>query len=200
MSFAVPHLGRQQQGLTLMELLVAIALTLVLSLLIAAVVQGWQEARTHLAHTAVPPVLEFCLLLEQSLDALVPVAESNRADPSGGLDWQASPWALEWLALRGWPPVAGITALQPQRLHYQADIQTLVLSSRSNPHATRDSAWQMQAQLDSVTHPNLQFYYGQRWQAQPAGVKDLPVQGLRLTLQQGGLPYVCTFSLPDLRP
>ena len=57
----------RQHGLTLIELLVALALTAVVGVVLAALVNGWLKVRERLTEPGNEPlVLEFCLALEDS--------------------------------------------------------------------------------------------------------------------------------------
>ena len=61
-----------QRGLTLIELLVAMALTAVVGVLLAALVNGWVKVRERLEEPGgEPQVLELCMALERRFDALV---------------------------------------------------------------------------------------------------------------------------------
>ena len=61
-----------QRGLTLIELLVAMALTAVVGVLLAALVNGWVKVRERLDEPgSEPQVLEFCMALERRFDGLV---------------------------------------------------------------------------------------------------------------------------------
>ena len=65
-------MNRNQRGLTLIELLVAMALTAVIGVVLAALVNGWVNVRERLTEPGNEPlVLEFCLALERRFDGLV---------------------------------------------------------------------------------------------------------------------------------
>lgn len=62
----------RQTGLTLIELMVALALTAVLGIMLAALVNGWLKVRERLQDTTRQiSVLDFCLALERRFDSPV---------------------------------------------------------------------------------------------------------------------------------
>ncbi|WP_020192619.1 prepilin-type N-terminal cleavage/methylation domain-containing protein, partial [Pseudomonas putida] len=62
----------RQTGLTLIELMVALALTAVLGIMLAALVNGWLKVRERLQDTTrQTSVLDFCLALERRFDSPV---------------------------------------------------------------------------------------------------------------------------------
>lgn len=192
----------RQQGLTLIELLVAIALTAVLGVLVAALVNGWLQVRERLGAAERPPVLDFCLALESRFDglALRQLYEQRLPLPMAWLDWQADRLQLQWTALTGWPPVTEGSRLQRQRLVYQAGDARLALYSSDDLYAADQPQWRLRERLEEVTQPRLSFRQGQRWLAYPSTVAAQPNAGVRLEFLFRGDPYVCTFALPDTRP
>lgn len=192
----------RQTGLTLIELLVAIALTAVLGILMAALVNSWVLVRERLDNTQRPVVLEFCLALERSFDSLTlrQLYEQRLPLSQRWLDWQAEPPRLQWVALTAWPPAGGGSRLQRQRLVYEADQQRLALYGSADLYAAGSPAWMLSDWLEPVTQVHVSFRQGQRWLAYPSEVPVQPNLGVRVDFLYRGDPYVCTFALPDLRP
>ena len=192
----------RQTGLTLIELLVAIALTAVLGILVAALVNSWVLVRERLDNTQRPVVLEFCLALERSFDSLTlrQLYEQRLPLSQRWLDWQAEPQRLQWVALTAWPPASGGSRLQRQRLVYEADQQRLALYDSADLYAAGSPAWMLRDWLKPVTQVHVSFRQGQRWLAYPSEVPVQPNLGVRVDFLYRGDSYVCTFSLPDLRP
>ncbi|EWC43281.1 PulJ/GspJ family protein [Stutzerimonas stutzeri] len=193
---------RRQRGLTLIELLVAMALTALIGVLVAALVNGWLNVRERLGAVQRPEVLEFCLALESRFDGLTlrQLYEQRLPLPVRWLDWRADAAQLQWVALAAWPPVEGMTRLQRQRLRYEADAQRLVLYASGDLYAAGAPRWEPRERLEGVERVVLGFRQGQRWLAYPSTVAALPNRGVRLEFLHQGEPYVCTFALPDTRP
>lgn len=192
----------RQAGLTLIELLVAIALTAVLGILVAALVNSWVLVRERLGNTQRPTVLEFCLALERSFDSLTlrQLYEQRLPLAPHWLDWQAEQQRLQWVALTAWPPASGGARLQRQRLVYEAFQQRLALYDSADLYAAGAPAWALRDWLQPVTQVRVSFRQGQRWMAYPSEVPLQPNLGIRIDFLYRGDPYVCTFVLPDLRP
>ncbi|WP_122317024.1 PilW family protein [Pseudomonas cichorii] len=193
----------RQRGLTLVELLVAMALTAVVGVVLAALVNGWIAVRERLAEPGNEPlVLEFCLALERRLDGLVlrRLYEQRLPLPLTWLDWQPGANQLNWVALTAWPEVAGQSRLQRQRLEFSPRERRLSLSTSADLYAAGAPRWDARERLDDIEQVRFSFYQGTRWLAFPSTVALQPDRGVRLEFERHGAPYVCTFSLPDSRP
>jgi general secretion pathway protein J len=192
----------RQAGLTLIELLVAIALSAVLGVLIAALVNSWVLVRERLDTTQQPGVLEFCMALERSFDSLTlrQLYEQRLPLKQRWLDWQAEPARLQWVALTAWPAATGGSRLQRQRLVHEAGQQRLALYGSEDLYAAGQPSWTLRQWLAPVTQVRLSFRQGQRWLAYPSEVPAQPNLGVRIDFLYRGDAYVCTFALPDLRP
>lgn len=191
----------RQRGLTLIELLVAIALTAVLGVLLAALVNGWIKVRERLEEAGTEPqVLEFCLALERRFDGLVLRQLYEQRLPLGlaWLDWQAG--QLQWVALAAWPPAAATSRLQRQRLAFDARERRLNLWTSADLYAAGTPRWELKESLQPVDQVRFSFYQGTRWLAFPSTVAAQPNRGVRLEFEHHGAPYVCTFALPDTQP
>lgn len=194
---------QRQRGLTLIELLVALALTAVVGVVLAALVNGWLKVRERLTEPGNEPlVLEFCLALERRFDGLVlrQLYESRLPLTLGWLDWQPSANRLQWVALSAWPGAAGQSRLERQRLAFNPGERRLSLSTSADLYAPGEPRWDGRESLDAVDRLQISFYQGTRWLAFPSTVAVQPNRGVRLEFERHGAPYVCTFALPDTRP
>lgn len=194
---------QRQRGLTLIELLVALALTAVVGVVLAALVNGWLKVRERLTEPGNEPlVLEFCLALERRFDGLVlrQLYENRLPLTLGWLDWQPSANQLQWVALSAWPGAAGQSRLERQRLAFNTGERRLSLSASADLYAPGEPRWDGHESLDAVDRLQITFYQGTRWLAFPSTVAVQPNRGVRLEFERHGAPYVCTFALPDTRP
>ena len=182
-----------------MELLVALALTALLGVLLAALINGWINVRERLSQGSPGmPVLDFCLALERRFDTTVLRQLHERRLPLAlsWLDWQANELQLQWVALGAWPSAEGGSRLQRQRLDYDRRSQRLQLHTASDLYAAGAPVWILREQLDRVESVSFSFRQDSRWLAWPSTDRLRPDRGVRLTFQRDGAPYVCTFALP----
>lgn len=192
-------MSARQGGLTLIELLVALALTALLGVLLAALVNGWINMRERLSQGSPGmPVLDFCLALERRFDTTVLRQLHERRLPLAlnWLDWQPDALQLQWVALGAWPSAEGGARLQRQRLSYDRRGQRLLLHTSSDLYATGAPLWTLREQLEQVESVSFNFRQDSRWLAWPSTDRLRPDRGVRLTFQRDGAPYVCTFALP----
>lgn len=190
---------RRQQGLTLIELLVALALTALLGVLLSALVNGWLGVRERLGQEPqASQVLNFCLALERRFDSTVlrQLSEHRLPLKMNWLDWQPASNQLQWVALSAWPAVEGGSRLQRQRLRYDRRSERLLLESSSDLYAAGTAQWTLREQLERVGAPSVSFRQGSQWLAWPSAERSQPDRGVRLEFQRDGAPYVCTFALP----
>ena len=192
-------MSARQGGLTLIELLVALALTALLGVLLAALVNGWINVRERLSQGAPGmPVLDFCLALERRFDTTVLRQLHERRLPlaMNWLDWQPDALQLQWVALGAWPSAEDGARLQRQRLGYERRSQRLLLHTSADLYAAGAPAWTLREQLDEVQSVSFSFRQDSRWLAWPSTDRLRPDRGVRLTFQRDGASYVCTFALP----
>jgi len=192
-----------QRGLTLIELLVAMALTAVLGVLLAALVNGWIKVRERLEEPGSEPrVLEFCLALERRFDALVLRQLYEQRLPLGlaWLDWQPGLGHLQWVALGAWPTVEATSRVQRQRLVFDPRQRRLNLMTSADLYAAGIPRWELRESLENIDRATFSFYQGTRWLAFPSTVAAQPNRGVRIEFEHLGAPYVCTFALPDTQP
>lgn len=191
---------RRQQGLTLLELLVALALTALLGVLLAALVNGWLTVRERLDQgPQATPVLSFCLALERRFDATVlrQLYEQRLPLPLAWLDWQPADLQLQWVALAAWPGAEGGSRVQRQRLRYDRRAAQWLLETSADLYAVGRPVWVLREQLAGVSAPVFSFRQGSRWLAWPSAERSQPDRGVRIEFQRDGAPYVCTFALPE---
>ncbi|QXI42602.1 prepilin-type N-terminal cleavage/methylation domain-containing protein [Pseudomonas wayambapalatensis] len=190
---------RRQTGLTLIELMVALALTAVLGILLAALVHGWLTVRERLAEQQNEPgVLEFCLALERRFDSPVlrQVYEQRLPLAMRWLDWQAQNQQLLWVAAAAWPQAEGGSRLQRQRLRFEPREQRVLLETSADLYAADKPRWVVRERLERVSEMSILYFQGGSWLAWPYDQPTHPGRGVRLHLQRDGAPYVCTFVLP----
>ena len=188
-----------QQGLTLIELLVALALTALLGVLLAALINGWVNVRERLSErSATTPVLDFCLALERRFDSAVlrQLYEQRLPLDVAWLDWQADALQLQWVALGNWPSAQGGARLQRQRLVYDRRSERLLLQTSADLYAASNPTWVLREQLSAVRAPSFSFRQADRWLAWPSTDNLRQDRGVRLSFEQDGAPYVCTFAMP----
>lgn len=190
---------RRQAGLTLIELMVALALTAVLGILLAALVHGWLTVRERLTDQQNEPgVLEFCLALERRFDSPVlrQVYEQRLPLATRWLDWQAQNHQLLWVAAAAWPQAEGGARLQRQRLRFEPREQRVLLETSADLYAADKPRWVVRERLERVSEMSILYFQGGSWLAWPSDQPAHPGRGVRLHLQRDGAPYVCTFVLP----
>ncbi|HGY9627903.1 TPA: type II secretion system protein J [Pseudomonas putida] len=192
-------MNARQGGMTLIELMVALALTAVLGVMLAALVNGWLKVRERLGTSAdADSVLEFCLALERRFDSPVlrRVYEQRLPLAVRWLDWQPQRNTLFWVAATGWPQAEGGSRLQRQRLRFDAQGQRLLLESSADLYAVAEPRWVLRDQLQRVDAMHILYFQEGRWLAWPSDQPVHPGHGVRLHLQRDGAPYACTFVLP----
>ncbi|WP_085673425.1 MULTISPECIES: type II secretion system protein J [unclassified Pseudomonas] len=190
---------RRQAGLTLIELMVAMALTALLGVMLAALVNGWLKVRERLqVNTQETRVLEFCLALERRFDSPVlrRVYEQRLPLTSRWLDWQPDRQQLLWVAAAAVPEAEGGSRLQRQRLRFDVPGQRLLLESSADLYAASEPRWVLREQLPRVSAINVLYHQAGRWLPWPSDQPAHPGRGVRLEMQRDGAPYVCTFVLP----
>ena len=179
--------------------MVALALTAVLGIMLAALVNGWLKVRERLASPAANAgVLEFCLALERRFDSPVlrRVYEQRLPLATRWLDWQAQNSQLLWVAVAAWPQAEGGSRLQRQRLRFDPREQRLLLETSADLYAAGEPHWVVRERLERVSAWQVLYHQGGRWLAWPSDQPAHPGRGVRVQLQRDGAPYVCTFALP----
>ena len=190
---------RRQAGLTLIELLVALALTALLGVMLSALVNGWLKVRERLdEQVRETGVLDFCLALERRFDSplLRRLYEQRLPLAVRWLDWQPDRQQLLWVAAAAWPQAEGGSRLQRQRLRFEAREQRLLLETSADLYAASLPHWVARERLERVSAMGVLYYQSGRWLAWPSDQPTHPGRGVRVELVRDGAPFACTFVLP----
>lgn len=190
----------RQCGFTLLEVIVAIALTALIALTVAALVNGLVTTRERLGEA---PQLRrdtrFLQLLERRLEALTvrPLHVQGQPLLNAPLDYRPDTQTLEWVALGDWPLPVGdhFTRLRRQRLVWDSDDRRLWLESTGLLDAAGTPQWQTSATLDAVERVEFEFHDGARWSAAPPD--SGPTRGLRIRWQRDGAKFQTSVLLPQ---
>ncbi|GAB2780462.1 hypothetical protein GCM10027040_03140 [Halomonas shantousis] len=188
-----------QRGFTLLEVIVAIALTALIGVTVAALVNGVVTTRERFNE---PPALRqdvrLVQLLERRLEALVvrPVHVQGQPLLNAPLDYLPDSQTLEWVAQGDWPlPIDDhYTRLRRQRLVWDSDRHRLWLGSTGLLDDAATPQWQISARLDDVERVQFEFYDGTRWMAAPPD-RTLPT-GIRLQWWRNGARFQMSALLP----
>ncbi|MDT3721845.1 prepilin-type N-terminal cleavage/methylation domain-containing protein [Pseudomonas oryzihabitans] len=192
---------KHQQGMTLIEVLLAIALTALLAVLLGSLVNLWLDARGRLAarESTNARVLDLCGLLDRRLGGLVlrPLQERRLPLHNAPLDWRPAEHRLDWVALDALPLGAdqGAGRLRRQRLEWDAVQERLRLWRSAELDAVDTPAWQTVHDQPGIERLQVEFHGGGRWLTYPPQAE--PANGIRLTFILQGAGYVCTFALPQ---
>ncbi|MEE1889601.1 prepilin-type N-terminal cleavage/methylation domain-containing protein [Pseudomonas carassii] len=190
---------RRQAGMTLIELLVALALTALLGVLLSALVNGWLKVRERLdEQVRETGVLDFCLALERRFDSPVlrRLYEQRLPLAPRWLDWQPDRQQLLWVAAAAWPQAEGGSRLQRQRLRFEPREQRLLLETSADLYAAAAPQWVMRERLERVSAMNILYHQSGRWLAWPSEQPTHPGRGVRVELVRDGASFTCTFVLP----
>jgi general secretion pathway protein J len=192
-----------ERGMTLIEVLLAVALTALLGITLATSLNLWFGAKERMANSdpVASRVLSLCDGLERRFDALVlrRLHEHRLPVHAQPLNWRADEQRLDWVALDGMPVPGGSQAgrLRRQSLVWDRESQRLGVASSGDLDAVAEPGWSAAMTLDGVDALMVEFFDGQRWLAYPSEPVVKGTAGVRLTLQVHGEPFVCTFVLPD---
>ncbi|WP_106477880.1 PulJ/GspJ family protein [Phytohalomonas tamaricis] len=193
------HCHSSQRGFTLLEVIVAIALTALIGVTVAALVNSMVTTRERLKE---PPDLRqdarLSQLLERRLEALTvrPLHVKGQPLLNAPLDYLPDLHMLEWVAKGDWPLPMGdhYTRLRRQRLVWDSDDHRLWLGSTGLLDDTGMPQWQTSASLDDVERVQFEFYNGARWVASPPD-NTLPT-GIRLQWWRNGVHFQMSALLP----
>lgn len=192
-----------QRGFTLLEVLIAIALTALVGIGVASLVNQLVTTQARFAESLpLAADIDFSQRLERRLTALVarPVREQGLALFNAPLAYQPSLQRLEWVSLSGTPLPLGdhYTRLRRQRLEWHSTEGRLTLLSSGLLDAAGETRWQPVATLEDVSAVQVAFYYTGRWHDAPP--VDSNSRGVRLSWRRHGEAITLMAQLPALRP
>lgn len=195
--------GNKQTGFTLLEVLIAIALTALVGLGVASLVNQLVVAQERFAESApLAADIDFSRLLQRRLEALVvrPVREQGLLQFNSPLDYRPSLQRLDWVSLSGAAIPIGdhYTQLRRQRLEWNSKTRQLALYSSGMLDAAGDISWQPVAVLEDVDRVQIAFYRDGRWSETPSS--DGISRGVKLSWQHHQQEITLMAQLPDLRP
>lgn len=194
---------RRQAGFTLLEVMIAIALTALIGVAVAGLVNGLVSTEERFA---TPPAerrdSRFARLLEDRLQALVrrPLKQGGQPLLNGRLDYHPDLARLEWVALSG-EPVAledRVSRVRRQRLSWDLERGELRLDSAGLLDALEMPEWHQEARLVDLEAFELAFYERGEWRRAP--VTESGVLGLRLRWTRQDRPHEIVVQLPEVRP
>ena len=192
-----------QRGFTLLEVLIAITLTTLVSISVANLVNQLVSAQERFA-TPLPlsADLDFSQLLEYRLTALVvrPVRERGLLQFNEALDYRPDLHRLEWVSLGDVALPIGdfYTRLRRQRLEWSSQHSQLTLSSTGLLDAAGTPSWQRVAVLEDVSALRLAFHDGERWRDAPP--PNGGSRAVRLSWQRHERAITLMAQLPDPHP
>lgn len=190
-----------QSGFTLLEVVIAVALTALVGLGVAALVNNLTTARARFAEpTPLYSDVRWIRLVERRLETLVarPLHEHGQPLLNARLEYSPDAHLLEWVSLADMPLPVGdhYTRLRRMHLQWTPDSQQLMLASTGLLDAVDAPQWQLVARLDDVTQVEWAFFDGSRWNAVPK--EDGTTRGVRLSWQHDGQPLTLVVTLPEV--
>lgn len=196
-----PASSSPQNGFTLLEVVIAIALTALVGLGVAALVNNLATARARFAEpTPLYSDVRWIRLVERRLETLVarPLHEHGQPLLNPRLAYSPDAHLLEWVSLADTPLPIGdhYTRLRRMRLQWNPDSRQLTLASTGLLDAADAPRWQLVARLDDVTQVEWAFFDGSRWNAAPK--EDGTTRGVRLSWQHDGQPLTLVVVLPEV--
>jgi len=195
--------NRSQTGFTLLEVMIAIALTALVGLGVASLVNQLVVAQERFVEPApLAKDIDFSRLLQRRLEALVvrPVREQGLLQFNAPLDYRPSLQRLDWVSLSGTAIPIGdhYTQLRRQRLEWDTKTERLALYSSGMLDAAGEISWQSVAALENVSRVQIAFYRDGRWNETPPS--DGISRGVKLSWQHHQQEITLMAQLPDLRP
>ncbi|MFM9270116.1 type II secretion system protein J [Halomonas elongata] len=195
----------RQAGFTLLEVVIAIALTALIGVTVAGLVNGLVSAEERFA---TPPDerqdMRFARRLEDRIQALVERSLHEDGQPllNPRLDYRPESGLLEWVALVGEPVALGdrVSRLRRQRLSWNLERGELQLASSGLLDAVDTPQWQQDARLTGIETVDIAFHEHGQWRQAPATANARTVRGLRLRWQRHGRAHDIIARLPEVQP
>ncbi|WP_275286134.1 type II secretion system protein GspJ [Halomonas elongata] len=195
----------REAGFTLLEVVIAIALTALIGVAVAGLVNGLAATQERFA---TPPDerqdMRFTRRLEDRLQALVRRSLHEQGQPllNHRLDYRPEPGMLEWVALVGDPVALGdrVSRLRRQRLSWNLEQGELQLASTGLLDAVDTPEWQQDARLTGIETLEIAFHEHGQWRQTPATADARTVRGLRLRWQRHGREHDIVVRLPEVQP
>ncbi|SEM35858.1 type II secretion system protein J (GspJ) [Halomonas caseinilytica] len=205
MSVNRPMNEHRQAGFTLLEVVIAIALTALIGVAVAGLVNGLVSTEERFA---TPPDerqdMRFARRLEDRLQALVSRSLHEGGQPllNHRLDYRPEPGVLEWVALVGEPVALGdrVSRLRRQRLSWDLERGELQLASAGLLDALNTPQWQREARLTGIETVEIAFHEHGQWRQTPTTANARTVRGLRLRWQRHGREHDVIVRLPEVQP
>ncbi len=192
----------KQQGFTLLEVLVALAIMAALSAALTLLVSQVLDAREQLSEVrAKGPerLVDFLTRTDRQLSQLVVRQAHERGQPinPSPLTLLNNNQELYWVAAGQWvlPLQDYSSRLRLWRLSWDEEDKILSLASSGLLDAADEQEWTEVDQLEEVTALDWAFYRDETWQNTLAG--SFP-KGLRLSLTWQGEDYQRWVLLPEL--
>ncbi|GEN25693.1 hypothetical protein HCU01_36420 [Halomonas cupida] len=193
---------RQQRGFTLLEVVIAIGLSAILAMLVAAQINALVGIRERLdIPSPGNDELHLVRLLERRLDALVirPLHEQGQPLLNQPLELDADGHRLQWVAISDWPVALGdhYSRVRRQRLVHDPEEERLTLYSAGLLDALESPDWQLVTQLEGVSEVEMTFHDGTQWRSAPFYPQT---RALRLSWRENDQQRSATFMLPEASP
>lgn len=196
------RLAVKQQGFTLLEVLVALAIMAALSAALALLVSQVLDAREQLSEVrAKGPerLVDFLTRTDRQLSQLVVRQAHERGQPinPSPLTLLNNNQELYWVAAGQWvlPLQDYGSRLRLWRLSWNKEEKVLSLDSSGLLDAADEQEWTQVDELEEVTALDFSFYRDDTWQNTLAG--SFP-KGVRLSITWQGEEYQRLVLLPEL--
>lgn len=196
------RLVSKQQGFTLLEVLVALAIMAALSAALALLVSQVLDARQQLSEVRAKgpeQLVDFLTRTDRQLSQLVIRQAHERGQPinPSPLTLQNNNQELYWVAAGQWvlPLQDYGSRLRLWRLSWNKEQKTLLLASSGLLDAADEQEWTQVDELEEVTALDFSFYRDNTWQNTLAG--SFP-KGIRLSITWQGEEYQRLVLLPEL--
>lgn len=193
---------KRQQGFTLLEVMVALAIMAAIAVALTLLVSQVLDARRQLSEVreqSVEQLVGFLGRVDQQLTQLVLRRTHERGQPvnTQGLVLQNNNQELYWVAAGQWvlPTQDYASRLRLWRLQWLPDEQRLTLASTGQLDAAGEHQWTPVDELSEVDSLDWSFYRQGGWQPTLQG--DFP-RGVRLQLRWQEQDFERLILLPEV--